>query len=162
MKTCTKCKMTKEKTEFHKRSRGKDGIHPSCKICENARTTAWASANRARSNANKDKYRFANPEKVTANIKKWEKLNPGKKAAQVRKYQASKLNATPKWLTKEQLKEMQDLYVEAARLTKETGIPHEVDHEEPLQGKNVCGLHVPWNLRVVPRTENRKKSNKSK
>jgi hypothetical protein len=110
----------------------------------------------------KNKWTTNNTEKVRENGQKWDKLNPGKKAAQVRKYQASKLNATPKWLTKEQLKEMQALYVEAALKTRETGIPHEVDHEEPLQGKNICGLHVPWNLKVVTRTENRKKSNTGK
>lgn len=38
--------------------------------------------------------------------------------------------------------------------------PLEVDHEVPLQGENVSGLHVPWNLRIVPMPINRAKSNK--
>jgi hypothetical protein len=65
--------------------------------------------------------------------------------------------ATPKWADYQSIAAFYD---QAAFLTRSTGIPHEVDHVLPIAGKTVCGLHVHDNLRVVPRSENRRKCNK--
>jgi 5-methylcytosine-specific restriction endonuclease McrA len=73
---------------------------------------------------------------------------------------AQKLKATPAWLTLEHLKEIKLLYLKSKIISKETGTQHQVDHIVPLLGKEVCGLHVPWNLRVITAEENRKKCNK--
>jgi 5-methylcytosine-specific restriction endonuclease McrA len=68
--------------------------------------------------------------------------------------------ATPKWLTAEQRMEIRLKYRLAIELSRATGIRHAVDHIVPLQGEEVCGLHVPWNLQVIPQEENLKKYNK--
>jgi 5-methylcytosine-specific restriction endonuclease McrA len=68
--------------------------------------------------------------------------------------------ATPKWLTDAQKMEIRLKYRLAIELSRATGVRHAVDHEIPLQGEDVCGLHVPWNLRVITQEENLKKSNK--
>jgi 5-methylcytosine-specific restriction endonuclease McrA len=68
--------------------------------------------------------------------------------------------ATPKWLTPAERLQMRDLYLQARKLTELTRERYVVDHIVPLRGEEVCGLHVPWNLRVITQEENLKKSNK--
>ena len=108
-------------------------------------------------------YREANKEKVAEKKKKYNKqyneANPGKRSAHTAKRRAARIQRTPKWLTKEDHKIIEGFYIEARRLTKETGILHHVDHIVPLQGKNVSGLHVPSNLQIITAEENLKKSN---
>jgi 5-methylcytosine-specific restriction endonuclease McrA len=95
--------------------------------------------------AYKQKYKEANPELYKA-------------LTSVRKRRHR--NATPKWITVEQKLAMRGLYLQAQQLTKLTGERYVVDHIVPLINEDVCGLHVPWNLRVITQEENLKKSNK--
>ena len=69
-------------------------------------------------------------------------------------------DATPPWLTRKQKSEIRQLYQIAITMSKTTGEQYVVDHIVPLQSHEVCGLHVPWNLRVITQEENLKKSNK--
>lgn len=64
--------------------------------------------------------------------------------------------ATPSW-SEPAMRMM--FYDEARRLSKETGVPHHVDHIVPLKSKHVCGLHCETNMRVIPATENLQKRN---
>jgi hypothetical protein len=68
--------------------------------------------------------------------------------------------ATPPWLTRKQKSEIRQLYQIAITMTQTTGEQYVVDHIVPLRSYEVCGLHVPWNLRVITQEENLKKSNK--
>lgn len=69
-------------------------------------------------------------------------------------------DATPKWLSYIQKQSIKALYMQAMTLTKLTSERYVVDHIVPLHGETVCGLHVPWNLRVITQEENLVKSNK--
>lgn len=67
---------------------------------------------------------------------------------------ALKSSATPNWLTEENHATIKSMYKDAS----DQGL--HVDHIVPLKGKNVCGLHVPWNLQLLDPSENLKKNNK--
>lgn len=73
------------------------------------------------------------------------------------KRKARKKHATPPWADHAAI---QRFYDEASRLTRETGIRHEVDHIIPLQGRNVTGFHHQDNLQILTRSENARKSNR--
>ena len=113
--------------------------------------------------ANSDKlkeYRKANSDKISEQQKEYAKANRPIYNAYNAKRRSKKLQATPPWLTKEHLSAIRDFYTESKALEKSTGIKHHVDHIVPLQGKNVCGLHVPWNLQVLTAPENIAKKNR--
>lgn len=103
--------------------------------------------------------RSETPEYRTERTRRWRENHPEKAHAFSGRSQKSRGLRAPKWLTAEHKRQMSELYQLANKLTKETGIPHEVDHIYPLQGVLCSGLHVPWNMRVVLGSLNRSKSN---
>lgn len=88
------------------------------------------------------------------------KLTKAQRCAIQANRNSAKINSSPLWLTAEHKRQIADAYTQSAIKTLETGIKHEVDHQIPLRGKGVCGLHVPWNLQVIPAYKNRQKSNR--
>ena len=69
---------------------------------------------------------------------------------------AKKRAHMPAWANK---KAIRAVYLKCQRLTKETGIPHHVDHIIPLNGKNVSGLHIETNLQIITAAANLRKRN---
>ena len=130
------------------------------------------AADKEGSAARNKKWRDEHPEEITAyNRRKREekgeevrarrradyRKNKGRYVAQARAREELIKRATPPWAD---LKAIEQFYIQAERLTRETGIKHHVDHFYPLQGKTMCGLHVEANLRVVPAAINLRKSNR--
>jgi hypothetical protein len=117
-----------------------------------------------------------NPEKVKANCHRYARLNVDRRreynaawqranADVLRPYYneksrrrfAARLRASPEWADK---KAVLRIYQECQRISVETGILHHVDHIVPLVSPLVCGLHVEYNLQILPAAENLSKSNK--
>lgn len=139
------------------------------------RALEWSRVNKSKRKIIRDKWRSANLEKAreierishSKNKEKKairEKLarsrKPGMYASYVAIRRALKLQRTPKWLTTEHYFEIRTWYELAKELQWLSEAKLHVDHIVPLSGKNVSGLHVPWNLQILPQPDNNKKTNK--
>jgi len=76
-----------------------------------------------------------------------------------KRYVSSKRTSSPPWLTKEHY-DCFDFLAILASLMKSEHTRYALDHIIPLRGKNVCGLHVPWNIQILSSSENNKKNNR--
>lgn len=172
-KPCTKCGEVKELSDYRKRADSKDGHSHICKKClsiDGYRYRKDPEVKKRLKKLGKEYYKknkkvllkkmqdyyINNKESCNKNSYKYAKRNKHKKNM----LKMSRLRATPKWLTKDQKKEILSFYAESQLKKETTGIDYNVDHIVPLNGKNVCGLHVPWNLRVIEASKNKRKSNK--
>lgn len=99
-------------------------------------------------------------DEVSQYKRKYKEANPELYKALVSVRKRRHRNATPSWITNGHKLAMRQLYLQAMELTKLTGERYVVDHIVPLISDEVCGLHVPWNLRVITQDENLRKSNK--
>jgi hypothetical protein len=153
VKTCTKCKKDLELDKFTKDSSKKDGLYPSCKKCRKSYVIKARANNPDKFVEYNRKYRKKNLEKV----RQWDRERS--KLPKRRAY----LNSRQRYylvkyrsLGKTFQKQTEQIYLKSLEL----GPEYEVDHIVPLNGENVSGLHVPWNLRIVSVFENRSKGNK--
>ena len=101
-------------------------------------------------------YKGRHPRRAVLSARDYQKRNAGKVAAYVAFREARTIQRTPAWASREA---MEVFYVQARKLTAETGIMHHVDHIVPLNGSTVSGLHVESNLQILTASANIAKGN---
>jgi hypothetical protein len=177
VRPCSRCSTTKPCSAFGQRKDGtyKGRCRDCCSQSERERRQLHGDHVRALEKAYRDrdvegrlaverrayaKRALLKAADIRANRVRWERANRQKTAAWSAVKRARRHGAAPRWLTVEQRAEIAALYRLAAKLSSETGDKHHVDHIEPVAGADVCGLHVPWNLQVIPATANQAKGNR--
>lgn len=147
-KECTRCRVCKPVDQFpwHKDHRllagGRVGSH--CKACQSERAKAWQASNYDRALANQRRWREENKDRINQTM-----------ARATKRYMAARKHNTPSWADHDKI---EAIYTLAAQM-REACHDVEVDHIIPLQGRIASGLHVHWNLQIIPRRQNRRKKN---
>ena len=161
MKKCSACNFEKSFVDFHKDSSKKDGHTSTCKVCAIARTKAYYQTHKDVVLARALSWVENNRERHNKKCNAWAKRNKASVNARTARRYASKTQATPKFVTDNAdfMWMIKEAYALAKTREAMLGGKWEVDHVIPLRGRKVSGLHTPWNLKVIPMRDNRKKSN---
>lgn len=182
-KSCGKCLVQKSVVEFNKSKRMWDGFCGWCRVCmavhQKVKDPVYVESQRREDGLlhcatgkhwkpedqfYKAKGRVSGFDKECKDCQKARKrkLFEENEAYRQNKYLDRTAYGTARggrraqWADKAAIKAMYD---EARRRTKETGVKWSVDHEIPLRGKLVSGLHVPANLRLLLLSANTAKGN---
>ena len=162
LRVCKSCKTEKPHEDFVKNSKCKFGITHKCKLCLNKENKISYPKNRGKFLAAQKKSvakRRSEGKDVNKPSREYNKRNPEYKRFYAAQRKAHVKRATPSWLTDAQKAHIKRTYKLAQIIKCETGLDYHVDHIIPLRGENVCGLHVPENLRVLRADLNLLKSN---
>lgn len=175
MKICKPCGISKPFSDFYKAANTKDGCSSRCKACDleyhrSRKKQKQVSASKWLNSEKGERYREKlrlltkqrNMQRINEKLDSFTEVTGDaiitwRKNATLR--HAAKIQATPHWLTKNQRGRIMQVYALTQQLQEVLGAVYHVDHIVPLVSKNVCGLHVWWNLQPLSEVENVKKGN---
>lgn len=189
-KRCSKCKHEISVSLFNRCSARADGLSNYCKSCACLHARAWQIANQAQDHDNKKRWKSKNQDKIRRSLTKWHDKNPTyQHNYDVKRYRenrdrercrntewrrnnharvlsnnarrdAARRRRAPVWLNVDQRKTIEEFYITARELSWLSDGGLHVDHIVPLRGRTVSGLHVPWNLQIIPAEMNLRKGNR--
>ena len=162
---CKKCCVEKSKARYRKdleasRLWQRENHRKKVEANPNWHVEHYAKNKDKMSEYNAKYYLTKNREKRIKQASEWVANNRGRANANKKAYKVAKINACPPWLNEEHHWMIQEAYDLAQTRSEMLGFTWHVDHIVPLRGKKVSGLHVPWNLQVIPGSDNMSKSNK--
>lgn len=131
-----------------------------CLTCANQTANRSKAKNMAKYTKTSLDWARKNPEKTAQYQRASNARNPGRRNRLTANYRNAKAKRMPKWLSEDDLWMIQEAYHLASLRQEATGFSWHVDHIVPLRGEFVSGLHVPWNLQVIPGQENVRKGNR--
>lgn len=141
---CAECQQSKIQDEFEVMAEGLEGLCVSCQ---------HAALRDAREEANaywQEKFGAQWAEERKIRLIMLARLRNDRRAAAI-------TAATPAWVDRAAISA---IYQEARARSVAERVEYHVDHIWPIQHPECCGLHVPWNLRVILATENCAKGNR--
>ena len=171
-KICPSCGIDKLRAEYYKKG---SGVSHRCKPCalEKNRETAdkyvgkyrdyqntWRKTKYATDSTYKERlvsqkagYYQTNKDRINESRRdRW--ANDPDNPAKLHHRRKDVKDRTPPWVSS---KELLAVY---SKCPKEMHVDHIVPLKGLIDGRPVCGLHVPWNLQYLSPTENRKKYNR--
>lgn len=174
MKKCGGCSAVKPCSEFYKNKSRCDGYDAYCKVCRKQASSTHREKNKEHISAKQKAYREQNKERRKEYYKEYRENNKEKIKVQDAEYyqgnkevileQQKEYRANNKALylhhSRKRNKLIKERTPQWADLNAIMGVykgrpdSYHVDHEIPLQGDTVSGLHVENNLRYIPATEN--------
>lgn len=171
MKVCKICSKTEKEVSF-------ESQRMQCKKCRSLYQKkikhAWYQKNKEYARLKTKEWRLLNQEAKKAYRKNeydlnregakeksrlYRKNNKDKVNHWSRMRQCEKSKRVPIWLTIDEKWLISEIYNLAKLRSECTGFKWHVDHIIPLRGKSVSGLHVPFNLQVIPEAVNKVKRN---
>lgn len=183
MKICKKCGTEKELCDFYKNKARSDGHAGVCKKCDDERNKIRQKQEPARKTRRKwvnnnidsvkayrsiyhPKYFIEHREEYKRRNDEWKAKNP-ERSKELGRKNFQKPSRKAKHKANQAMRRAVKLnatlpgYEDRLKLIyKDCPKGYHVDHIIPLRGKEVWGLHVPWNLQYLPALENIRKNNK--
>ena len=168
-KICRTCLESKSIDQFHKYS-GKDSFRKDCIPCFNIQ---WKELRKKYKKSHKEllnAWRKENPEKVKLQGKRRKRTDKNRETS--RAYWAKnqdkkraidnnrRVQKGKSVYCKLRSKDTEIIYKRCAELNKGSSEKLVVDHIIPLVNENICGLHCPENLQIIPLKQNSSKRNK--